>query len=74
MTDLQIKVISPKALAKVVELSSASPLGHALRSEVARELGLSFDNALEIIRYLHGKGYVKIGETINDYWVKIAES
>ena len=70
MTQLEIKAMSPKVLAKVVELAAANPLGHALRAHVACELGMTFTNALDVIHYLRSQGDVKVGATINDYWVK----
>lgn len=70
MNELQMKSLGSAALALVIRNSTASPLHHALRADIARELGLSFQEAMDVINHLQMSGAVTIGQTINDYWIK----
>ena len=71
MNDLQLKVAGTKALQVIQQISAASPLGHATRAQVAKALSMSWIDTLDVLKYLRDNGNVTIGQTINDYWVKI---
>ena len=70
MNELKMKSLGSAALALVIRISDASPLHHALRADIARELGLNFQEAMNVLNHLQMSGAVTIGQTLNDYWVK----
>ena len=68
MYELKLKSMSATVLSAVVNLSKASPLGHALRADIARAVDLDFYDTLQVLNYLSDRGDIILGQTINDYW------
>jgi DNA-binding IclR family transcriptional regulator len=46
---------------------------YALRKEVARAMGISFTDAYQLLKTLCDKGIIKMGNTVNDYYIKILQ-
>lgn len=44
---------------------------HALRKEVAKALGVSYTNAFELLQIHCTQKIIKMGDTLNDYYIKI---
>jgi len=44
---------------------------HSLRKEVAQQMGISYTYAFELLETLCNQKIIKIGDTLNDYYIKI---
>lgn len=71
MDDLKLKTLASRALKEVSARCKASPTGIALRADIARALGLSFQDALRILEYLRNRGDIALGDTINDTYARL---
>jgi len=72
MDELKLKTLGSTVLSATVRLSKASPLGHALRADIARAVDLDFYDTLQVLCYLSDRGDIVLGQTINDYWARPA--
>lgn len=72
MDELKLKTLCSTMLAEIVKQSGLSPLGHALRGDLAVSLGISHRDALALMQKLVDRGEIVTGPTINDYWAKPA--
>ena len=73
MTLLQLSKMRSEALRTIRRLSEASPLGRATRANVALHMGISYATALELLEWMRDKGDITMGETLNDFWVKLCK-